>query len=171
MSTVEIKITSTGLDMAQASALSNFLISLNTTAPEVVEVVKEPVAVVKEPVAGVDFPVPVVEAPEAPKQTRTRAKKEKPAEVAEIEVNEPEEVKPEEVEETTSAPEPEEETQEEPAEEEKPTLMQIRTLVAQKSAAHKDTLRAKLKEYGAANVSTLEEKHFSAFYEFTSALA
>ena len=51
-----------------------------------------------------------------------------------------------------------------------PTLMQIRSLVAQKAADHKDAIKAKLVELGAQNVSTLEAKHFHSIFDFLNEL-
>ena len=51
-----------------------------------------------------------------------------------------------------------------------PTLMQIRSLVAQKAAEHKDTIKAKLVELGAQNVSTLDAKHFQTIFDFLTEL-
>lgn len=51
-----------------------------------------------------------------------------------------------------------------------PTLMQIRSLVAQKAGEHKDSIKAKLVELGAQNVSTLDAKHFQTIFTFLNAL-
>ena len=51
-----------------------------------------------------------------------------------------------------------------------PTLMQIRSLVAQKAGEHKDSIKSKLVELGAQNVSTLDAKHFQAIFTFLSEL-
>jgi len=51
-----------------------------------------------------------------------------------------------------------------------PTLMQIRSLVAQKAGEHKDSIKSKLVELGAQNVSTLDAKHFQAIYDFLNEL-
>lgn len=51
-----------------------------------------------------------------------------------------------------------------------PTLMQIRSLVAQKAGEHKDSIKAKLVELGAQNVSTLDAKHFKTIFAFLNAL-
>lgn len=174
MSTVEIKITTDGLDHGQAAALSNFLTSLGTTTPEVkTETPSAPFYLSTEAAEAVAKSLePVEEETTAPvKRTRNRAKKEEaPAPVEDVEVNEPEEVTEEATEDVV------EDLDEQVADmvddaKDRSTLMQIRSLVAQKSANHKEVLRAKLKEYGVANVSTLEEKHYSDFHAFTDALA
>ena len=95
---------------------------------------------------------------EKPKATRKKAEKpEAPQEEAKPEAPQ-EEAKPEAIEvvepETVSAP----------------TLMQIRSLVAQKAAEHKDTIKAKLVELGAQNVSTLDAKHFQTIFDFLTEL-
>ena len=51
-----------------------------------------------------------------------------------------------------------------------PTLMQIRSLVAQKAGAHKDSIKSKLDELGAQNVSTLDAKHFQTIFDFLTEL-
>jgi len=51
-----------------------------------------------------------------------------------------------------------------------PTLMQIRSLVAQKAADHKDSIKSKLVELGAQNVSTLDAKHFQTVFDFLNEL-
>ena len=51
-----------------------------------------------------------------------------------------------------------------------PTLMQIRSLVAQKAGEHKDAIKAKLVELGAQNVSTLDAKHFQTIFDFLTEL-
>lgn len=51
-----------------------------------------------------------------------------------------------------------------------PTLMQIRSLVAQKAGEHKDSIKSKLVELGAQNVSTLDAKHFQTIFAFLNEL-
>lgn len=51
-----------------------------------------------------------------------------------------------------------------------PTLMQIRSLVAQKAGEHKDSIKSKLVELGAQNVSTLDAKHFQTIFDFLTEL-
>lgn len=51
-----------------------------------------------------------------------------------------------------------------------PTLMQIRSLVAQKAGEHKDAIKSKLVELGAQNVSTLDAKHFQTIFDFLTEL-
>lgn len=51
-----------------------------------------------------------------------------------------------------------------------PTLMQIRSLVAQKAGEHKDSIKSKLVELGAQNVSTLDPKHFQTIFDFLNGL-
>lgn len=51
-----------------------------------------------------------------------------------------------------------------------PTLMQIRSLVAQKAGEHKVSIKAKLVELGAQNVSTLDAKHFQTIFDFLTDL-
>ena len=97
---------------------------------------------------------------EKPKATRKKAEKvEAPQEAIPTESEAPqEETKPEAIEvvepETVSVP----------------TLMQIRSLVAQKAGDHKDAIKAKLVELGAQNVSTLDAKHFQTIFDFLTEL-
>jgi len=96
---------------------------------------------------------------EKPKQTRKRAEKvETPQEDIPTETEAIEAQKAEAIEviepETVSAP----------------TLMQIRSLVAQKAGEHKDSIKAKLVELGAQNVSTLDPKHFQTIFDFLNEL-
>jgi len=51
-----------------------------------------------------------------------------------------------------------------------PTLMQIRSLVAQKAGEYKDEIKKKLVELGAQNVSTLDAKHFNTIFTFLNEL-
>lgn len=51
-----------------------------------------------------------------------------------------------------------------------PTLMQIRSLVAQKAGEHKDAIKSKLVDLGAQNVSTLDAKHFQTIFDFLTEL-
>ena len=95
---------------------------------------------------------------EKPKATRKKAEKvEAPQEETKPEAPQ-EETKPEAIEvvepETVSVP----------------TLMQIRSLVAQKAGDHKDAIKAKLVELGAQNVSTLDAKHFQTIFDFLTEL-
>lgn len=97
---------------------------------------------------------------EKPKATRKKAEKvEAPQEAIPTESEAPqEETKPEAIEvvepETVSVP----------------TLMQIRSLVAQKAGENKDAIRSKLAELGAQNVSTLDAKHFQTIFDFLTEL-
>ena len=97
---------------------------------------------------------------EKPKATRKKVEKvEAPQEAIPTESEAPqEEIKAEAIEvvepETVSAP----------------TLMQIRSLVAQKAGEHKDAIKSKLVELGAQNVSTLDAKHFQTIFDFLTEL-
>ena len=124
---------------------------------------------------------------EKPKASRKKAEKvEATKEETETETEAiQEETKAEAPQEETKAEAPQEETKPEaPQEETKPeaievvepetvsapTLMQIRSLVAQKAGEHKDAIKAKLAELGAQNVSTLDAKHFQTIFDFLTEL-
>jgi hypothetical protein len=107
------------------------------------------------------------QAEEKPKATRQRAKKVEAPEpdlgdtdtsykaAKEVEVVEPKVLEVEELQEAISDIK----------------IEDIRKLVAEKQAAHKDLLRAKLKEFGAANVTALPVQHYEAFYTLLNGLA
>ena len=167
MNTVEIKILSNGLENHQALALSNFLTSLGAVSNETPAAsVKEPIGVIVESIGAIVETAK--DAVEVVRQTRQRTKKEKPTE--EIEVKEPETVTPGANEEEAPEAENNEPIEEDAAIKPSVTLMQIRSLVAAKSSEHKDALRGKLKEFGVANVSSLEEKDYDAFFTFADKL-
>lgn len=50
-------------------------------------------------------------------------------------------------------------------------LETLQALLPKKIGAHRDTLKAKLTEFGAKSVSTLEPQHFQAMYDFMNGLA
>ncbi len=119
---------------------------------------------------------------EKPKATRKKAEKvEAPQEAIPTESEAPQEDIPTE----SEAPQEDIPTESEAPQQEKkaeatevvepetvsaPTLMQIRSLVAQKAADHKDAIKAKLGELGSQNVSTLDAKHFQTIFEFLTEL-
>lgn len=51
------------------------------------------------------------------------------------------------------------------------SIQDIRTLLASKVDNHRETIRAKLTELGAKNVSGLDARNYDAFYEFLKDLA
>ena len=119
---------------------------------------------------------------EKPKATRKKAEKvEAPQEAIPTESEAPQEDIPTE----SEAPQEDIPTESEAPQQEKkaeatevvepetvsaPTLMQIRSLVAQKAGDHKDAIKAKLVELGAQNVSTLDAKHFQTIFDFLTEL-
>lgn len=143
---MKIKIEVAGLTLEHATELTKFLSSLASkeiTADLVsAELEDKEVTQIKQKLTRKK-----AEKVEAPKQeSESPQEKEFEMEKAEaIEVVEPE---------TVSAP----------------TLMQIRSLVAQKAGEHKDSIKAKLVELGAQNVSTLDPKHFQAIFTFLTEL-
>lgn len=146
---MKIKIELDGLTLDQATELTKFLTSLKPLPEEIEQKtfsLKENDEVVLD----------------KPKAARRKAEKiEVPAETSKEEAlpeTPQEETKPEEIEVT------------EPETISAPTLMQIRSLVAQKAAEHKDAIKAKLVELGAQNVSTLDAKHFNTIFSFLNEL-
>lgn len=51
------------------------------------------------------------------------------------------------------------------------SIQDIRTLLASKVENHRETIRAKLTELGARNVTGLDARNYDAFYEFLKDLA
>lgn len=51
------------------------------------------------------------------------------------------------------------------------SIQDIRTLLASKVDNHRETIRAKLTELGARNVTGLDARNYDAFYEFLKVLA
>lgn len=51
------------------------------------------------------------------------------------------------------------------------SIQDIRTLLASKVDNHRETIRAKLTELGARNVTGLDARNYNAFYEFLKDLA
>ena len=51
------------------------------------------------------------------------------------------------------------------------SIQDIRTLLASKVDNHRETIRAKLTELGAKNVTGLDARNYDAFYEFLKNLA
>ena len=144
----KFEIESDGLTTAQTLAFRTFIGTLG--GAEFLEDIRQEEVKEEKPKATRKK----AEKPEAPQE---EAKPEAPQEEAKPEAPQ-EEAKPEAIEvvepETVSAP----------------TLMQIRSLVAQKAAEHKDTIKAKLVELGAQNVSTLDAKHFQTIFDFLTEL-
>lgn len=51
------------------------------------------------------------------------------------------------------------------------SIHDIRTLLASKADNHRETIRAKLTELGAKNVTGMDARHYDSFYEFLKDLA
>ncbi len=137
---LEIKTTIDAFNPNQVKALNDFLTAIGKSTENELEEQKVFLA-------------------EKQKQTRKKAEKiEAPQEDVPTETPQQEQTKPESIEvvepETVSAP----------------TLMQIRSLVAQKAGEHKDSIKSKLVELGAQNVSTLDAKHFQTIFDFLNGL-
>lgn len=144
---MKIKIELEGLTLEQATGLTNYLSSLqdkNITG-EVVSAEFEAEEITQSKPKQTRKRSEKVAAPEEDTPQETETPQEEETKTEEIEVVEPE---------TVSAP----------------TLMQIRSLVAQKAAEHKDSIKAKLVELGAQNVSTLDAKHFQTIFDFLNRL-
>lgn len=159
MTRIHISIETQGLDALQANNLATFISSLESPNTFLDRAEYPEPAVENELNAKSRFTADEQE--EKPKTTRNRTKKvDVPAEEAKaenVEVVEPETVAP---------------AQEEGADdlmgEEVPaiTIEQIRSLVSEKQADHKEAIRAKLKEFDAANVTALPKENYAAFYTF-----
>ena len=171
----KFEIESDGLTTAQTLAFRTFIGTLG--GAEFLEDIRQEEVKEEKPKATRKK----AEKPEAPQE---EAKPEAPQEEAKPEAPQ-EEAKPEAPQEEAKPEAPQEEAKPEaPQEEAKPeaievvepetvsapTLMQIRSLVAQKAAEHKDTIKAKLVELGAQNVSTLDAKHFQTIFDFLTEL-
>lgn len=165
MNSVEIKITSQGLEQHQATALSSFLTSLGVSTAATKEAAKEATVsanALTEAASKIEVVEPEIETTEKPK--RQRAKK--------LEVVPQEAIEQEQYGDPTAdlVVEEAEEIPQEEAATPSVTLMQIRSLVAAKQANHKDVLRKKLQDLGANNVSTLDPKHFDEFHALLTSL-
>jgi len=164
MTRVRISIETSGLDATQATNLSNFLASLGQS----VETDRPQCAVAT--ISGAEAPE------EKPKTTRNRTKKESLAEAAEVATAVIEEATQAAKEIEVVEPETVEVEEEEPADDlmgdDKPTItiVEIRALVSDKQAAHKEAIRGKLKEFDAANVTALPEGKYTAFHAFLKTL-
>ena len=151
---MKIKIELEGLSLEQATGLTNYLSSLSdknftgdvvSTELSLGEVTQDKPKQTRKRAEKVEAPQQEAPQQEAPQQEEAIEDAQEETEPEEIEVKEPE---------TVIAP----------------TLMQIRSLVAQKAADHKDAIKAKLVELGAQNVSTLDAKHFQTIFDFLTEL-
>ena len=178
---MKIKIELEGLTLEQATGLTNYLSGFNPLQA-VVEDANENIS--QSTVLHTTYPLEVrrpysteskiVNSPEEreaflnsekPKQTRKRAEK---VEAPIIETQE--DASEDAIEDAQEETKIEAIEVVEPETVSVPTLMQIRSLVAQKAAEHKDAIKAKLVELGAQNVSTLDAKHFKTIFTFLNEL-
>lgn len=164
MNRISIHIESDGLNPEQAQALAAFTATLKPSGEKVYFAEPSPDCGTAE-----DQPAPE----EKPKATRNRAKKaDAPQEekAAQMEV-----VQPETVEAETAPAEEEDDLMGDtaPDAENTPaiTIVEIRAKVSDKQAVHKEAIRAKLGELGAANVTALKESDYQTFYAFLNTLA
>ena len=166
MAHISISFESQELGSESGQHLSSFLSSLKPVASKYYG---EPEPVGCATLAG----APAQEQPEdKPKATRNRSKK---VETVTEEVATPEEQAVANEVETVAeevAQEEEDDLMGDEPQAESPTVTreQIRSKVSYKQAAHKDAIRAKLKDLGAENVTKLEDKHFGIFYAFLEGL-
>lgn len=164
MNRISIHIESDGFNPEQAQALAAFAATLKPSGEKLYFAEPSPVCGTAE-----DQPAPE----EKPRATRNRTKKaEAPQEekAAQMEVVAPETVGAE------TAPAEEEDDlmgDTAPAAENTPaiTIVEIRAKVSDKQAEHKEAIRAKLGELGAANVTALKESDYQTFYAFLNTLA
>jgi hypothetical protein len=156
MTKISISIESEGLNATQATNLAAFLNSLESSKP----------SLTSEPQLCNGVEQSFEQEPQ-PKPSRSRAKKADMPAVEEAKAEEVEVVEPEVVE-----PAQEEEDEDLNGEVEQPTVSieQIRSLVSEKQAAHKEAIRGKLKEFDAANVTALPKENYGAFYAFLKGL-
>lgn len=115
-----------------------------------------------------DKPVVTTKPTTTKSTTATKLKTEKSAPVEETpkKVDKPKE---EPKQETQSAPEYRQEKSEEGSKP-KNDITVIRKKLAEKVGTNRDAIKDKLTEFGAANVTTLDEKHFDDFFEFLEGL-
>lgn len=115
-----------------------------------------------------DKPVVTTKPTTTKSTTTTKAKTEKsaPVEKSTPKVDEPKE---EPKQETQSAPE-NSETKSEEGSKPKNDITVIRKKLSEKVGTNRDAIKDKLTEFGAANVTTLDEKHFDDFYTFLEGL-
>lgn len=123
--------------------MSNFTITLEIKAPEIVQVVQ---ALGHMFTSALNQSTPVVQASK-PAVQGTVVKKE--------------EIK----EEIKEEPKQEEAKVESKAEESSITVEEIRVKVKEKAKINKTAVKNLLKEYGATSVTTLEKQHYDAFFE------
>lgn len=162
MNRISIHIESDGFNPEQAQALAAFTATLK---PSLVQDVPFTASGCLDRGVAEDQPAPE----EKPKATRNRSKKTEEV-VKDIEVVQPETVEPE------NAPvEEEDDLMGDTAPEAKNapaiTIVEIRAKVSDKQAVHKEAIRAKLGELGAANVTALKESDYQTFYAFLNTLA
>jgi len=160
---MKIKIEVDGLTLEHATELTKFLSSLQTTNG-VERYDKESFLT---PVVSDGKPLEdkiIREVPNATKQTRKKAEKVE-APIAETPHDDEAEAR-----EAIAQTKAEAIEVVEPETVSAPTLMQIRSLVAQKAGEHKDSIKSKLVELGAQNVSTLDPKHFQTIFDFLTKL-
>lgn len=169
MNRISIHIESDGFNPEQAQALATFAATLKPTGERHFKDEPQPVScgTLKEAIQEEQ----TVE--DKPKATRNRSKK---VETVTEELSAPEEqAVANEVE--TVAEEVGQEEEDDLMGDDAPetaltvTREMVRSKVSDKQAAHKDAIRAKLKDLGAENVTKLEDKHFGDFYAFLNKLA
>lgn len=171
MNRISIHIESDGFNQEQARALAAFTATLKPTDETYYK--DEPQPVSSSSYGVVEFKEDQPE--DKPKKTRNRGGNK--ADATLVTTEEAKDTEVVEAEELEAAPVPEEETDDlmgdEPQEEAAaPTVTRemIRSIVSDKQGAHKGSIRGKLKDLAAENVTKLEEKHFSEFYAFVSKL-
>lgn len=124
----------------------------------------------------VETPEPVkaekVETPKAEEPKSQKVKEEEPQAEAEKAEEEEKPKKKKAATKKKAAPKKKEELKEEveEAEEAEITLDELRQALSPKVKTHKEELRAKMRELGAKNISTLEESKYGEFYSFIKTL-
>lgn len=165
MNRISIHIESDGFNSEQAQALAVLAATLKPSTE------RRPYTAEPSPDCGTSEEQPAPE--EKPKATRNRSKKaDAPQEekAAQMEVVQPETVEPENV-----PAEDEDDLMGDTATEAETapaiTIVEIRAKVSDKQAVHKEAIRAKLGELGAANVTALKESDYQTFYAFLNTLS
>ena len=171
MNRISIRIESDGFNQEQAQALAAFTATLKPTGERHFKDESQPVS------CGILAEAPAQEQAEPEKKKRNRTpNKPEPTLVTEEVATPEEQAVANEVETASEEVAPEEDDDlmgDETTEAVAPTVTRemVRSKVSDKQAAHKDAIRAKLKDLGAENVTKLEDKHFGDFYAFLNKLA
>lgn len=162
MTNIKIEASIDATNAAHMAAAIVFLQTIGNSGQEVVKTVEAGKA------ASQQDKVVVTTKPATTTKTTTKAETEKsaPVEKSTPKVDKPKE---EPKQETQSAPE-NSETKSEEGSKSKNDITVIRKKLSEKVGTNRDAIKDKLTELGAANVTTLDEKHYDDFYAFLEEL-